>query len=47
MLIATASLFAVGVAMFIIDFFRYAPRFELSAEDDVRVRPAPVAPARA
>ncbi|MFA5630541.1 MAG: cbb3-type cytochrome c oxidase subunit I [Porticoccaceae bacterium] len=28
MLIATASLFAVGVALFIIDFFRYPPRFE-------------------
>ena len=26
MLVATASLFAIGVALFIVDFFRYAPR---------------------
>src|SRR5690606_211530 len=26
MLIATASLFAIGVGLFIYDFFRYAPR---------------------
>ena len=30
MLIATASIFAVGVALFIWDFFRYAPRLEVS-----------------
>ncbi|MDQ9171229.1 cbb3-type cytochrome c oxidase subunit I [Oxalobacteraceae bacterium R-40] len=34
MLIATASLFAVGVILFIIDFFRYAPRFELATDPD-------------
>ncbi len=32
MLIATASVFTVGVALFIIDFFRHAPRFELVPE---------------
>ena len=32
MLIATASVFTVGVALFIIDFFRYAPRFAVSEE---------------
>jgi nitric oxide reductase subunit B len=32
MLIITASIFAVGVALFIIDFFRYAPRFEVMNE---------------
>ena len=30
MLVATASLFTVGVMLFIVDFFRYAPRFEAS-----------------
>lgn len=34
MLIITASIFTVGVALFIIDFFRFAPRLEpLRAED--------------
>jgi nitric oxide reductase subunit B len=32
MLLATGSLFAVGVGLFIFDFFRYAPRFEVSDE---------------
>ncbi|MFT4173023.1 MAG: cbb3-type cytochrome c oxidase subunit I [Rhodocyclaceae bacterium] len=32
MLIGTASLFALGVALFVIDFFRYLPRF--SANED-------------
>jgi len=32
MLIATASLFAVGVALFIIDFFRYAPRLDIPGD---------------
>jgi nitric oxide reductase subunit B len=41
MLIATASLFAIGVILFIVDFFRYAPRFELTAEpDNVRTMPS-------
>ena len=49
MLIATGSLFAVGVALFIIDFFRHAPRFELTADDAERKPPRGVAakPARA
>ncbi|HWJ96032.1 MAG TPA: cbb3-type cytochrome c oxidase subunit I [Telluria sp.] len=37
MLIITASIFALGVALFIIDFFRYAPRLEV----DTRTEPAP------
>jgi nitric oxide reductase subunit B len=32
MLVATGSIFAVGVAAFIVDFFRYAPSFEVSEE---------------
>ena len=49
MLIATGSLFAVGVALFIIDFFRHAPRFELTTDDAEREPPRGVAakPARA
>ena len=39
MLIITASLFAIGVALFIIDFFRYAPRFEVSAEPEPGLQP--------
>ena len=39
MLIITASIFAVGVAFFIIDFFRYAPRFEVSIEPEPSLRP--------
>jgi nitric oxide reductase subunit B len=35
MLIATASLFTAGVALFIYDFFRHAPRFELSDEPEL------------
>ncbi|MDP5240931.1 cbb3-type cytochrome c oxidase subunit I [Uliginosibacterium sp. 31-16] len=34
MLIATASIFTVGVVLFIYDFFRHAPRFHLEPEDD-------------
>lgn len=33
MLIATASMFTVGVALFIYDFFRHAPRFEVEPDD--------------
>ncbi|MGE3772094.1 MAG: nitric-oxide reductase large subunit, partial [Gammaproteobacteria bacterium] len=33
-LIAPASLFTVGAAHFIFDFFRHAPRFEIRTEDD-------------
>lgn len=32
MLVATGSVFAVGVGLFIYDFFRHAPRFELTTE---------------
>ena len=32
MLVATASLFAVGVGLFIYDFFKHAPRFEIVDE---------------
>jgi nitric oxide reductase subunit B len=32
MLLATASLFSLGVGLFIFDFFRHAPRFEVSHE---------------
>jgi nitric oxide reductase subunit B len=42
MLIATASLFAAGVALFIIDFFQHAPRFEITADAEPDGRPVPV-----
>ena len=45
MLVATASVFAVGVALFIFDFFRHAPRFELTVEADPMPRPLPREPA--
>ncbi len=32
MLLATASLFTVGVGLFIFDFFRHAPRFEIESD---------------
>lgn len=38
MLLATASLFTVGVALFIYDFFRHAPRFVIAAGDDPEPR---------
>ncbi len=41
MLVITASIFALGVALFIVDFFRYAPRFELDAEAEAPQRTAP------
>ena len=41
MLIATASLFTVGVALFIYDFFRHAPRLVV---DEPAPAPAPAAP---
>lgn len=47
MLIGTASLFALGVALFIIDFFRYAPRFEVVKDEGERIpTPSPVRPVR-
>lgn len=43
MLLATASIFSVGVGLFIYDFFRRAPRFEISAEVEPAPRPASAA----
>lgn len=34
MLIATGSVFATGVLLFIVDFFRHPPRFEVEAADE-------------
>lgn len=39
MLIITASIFAVGVALFIIDFFRHAPSFEVTTEVEPPLQP--------
>jgi nitric oxide reductase subunit B len=35
MLIVTASVFTIGVAIFIYDFFRHAPQFMVAADDDI------------
>jgi nitric oxide reductase subunit B len=40
MLVATASVFAVGVALFIWDFFRYSPRFAVTDETAADARGA-------
>ena len=45
MLIATASLFTVGVMLFIIDFFRHGPRFEVTNEPQLEPAPRAVRPA--
>lgn len=48
MLVITGAIFAIGVALFIIDFFRHAPRFEVSGDADSPVktgRPAQLAAA--
>jgi nitric oxide reductase subunit B len=48
MLVITGAIFAIGVALFIIDFFRHAPRFEVSGDADSPVktgRPAHLAAA--
>ena len=47
MLLATGSIFTIGVGLFIYDFFRYAPRFDVSNETQRGLRsgfagPAPV-----
>lgn len=34
MLVATASVFTIGVVLFIVDFFRFPPRFELTHEPE-------------
>ena len=46
MLMATASVFTVGVALFIWDFFRHRPRFEVTEADDATAgeTAAPVTP---
>ena len=47
MLIITASIFAIGVALFIIDFFRYRPVFEVTGDTGPGLRPVkPARPAR-
>ncbi|MEO5862473.1 MAG: cbb3-type cytochrome c oxidase subunit I [Burkholderiales bacterium] len=47
MLLATASLFTIGVGLFIYDFFRYAPRFDVSNETEPALRPGVAGPAPA
>jgi nitric oxide reductase subunit B len=47
MLIATAGVFAVGVALFILDFFRYAPKLEVASDADELLRGGSMAPRRA
>ena len=39
MLVVTGSIFAIGVALFIIDFFRYAPRFEVTTDAEPALKP--------
>jgi nitric oxide reductase subunit B len=46
MLVATASIFAIGVGLFIYDFFRHAPRFELTGEPEPDQRPIPAGAVR-
>jgi nitric oxide reductase subunit B len=43
MLTATASVFTIGVGLFIYDFFRYAPQFVVNTEPDAELRPLAVA----
>ena len=48
MLIITASIFAIGVALFIIDFFRYSPQFEVVNDPEPTLKPVrPVRPVAA
>ena len=45
MLVATASVFTIGVLLFIVDFFRFPPRFELTQEPEgARLIPDRVVP---
>ena len=46
MLVATASIFAIGVGLFIYDFFRHAPRFEVTGEPEPDQRPIPAGAVR-
>ena len=43
MLTATASIFTIGVGLFIYDFFRYAPRFAVRTESEPELQPLTVA----
>jgi nitric oxide reductase subunit B len=47
MLLGTASLFTIGVTLFIWDFFRFAPRFEITPEGEEVAAPAAQAATRA
>ena len=48
MLIITASIFAIGVALFIIDFFRHSPHFEVVNDPEPELKPVrPVRPVAA
>ena len=48
MLIITGSIFAIGVALFIIDFFRYSPQFEVVNDPEPTLKPVrPVRPVAA
>jgi nitric oxide reductase subunit B len=44
MLLAAGAVFATGVGLFIWDFFRYRPRFEVVADAGERVEAAPLRP---
>ena len=39
MLVITGSIFAIGVALFIVDFFRYLPRFEVTSDAEPVLKP--------
>ena len=39
MLVATGSIFTIGVGLFIYDFFRYAPRFDVNNQTEPALRP--------
>ena len=47
MLVATGSIFAVGVAAFIVDFFRYPPKFVVTDEKGPELNGATLVAARA
>ena len=44
MLLATASVFSLGVGLFIWDFFRYRPRFDVIAGVEALTASSPTAP---
>ncbi len=47
MLLITASIFAIGVALFIIDFFRYPPRFDVTTAPELDGPAGRIEPRRA